>query len=158
MDRAQTTKSESLHGVVDDKIWQANRFITMNSVYKKQLTEFSNQIKHREPNIEHRKQFWFSKPDIEKKPKDVFTTGATLNPITHRSAYRTISIKDAGSNLPLIPDLRYKNLTSVFGEKPDQKQLADDSKSATTDDHITSITNPPSRFRHALTDNAPVHH
>ena len=60
--------------------------------------------------------------------------------------------------MPLIPDLRYKNMTSVFGDKPDQRQLADDSKSATTEDYITSITDPPRRFRHALTDNAPVHH
>lgn len=136
MERANTVqheKSDSLGGYRDDHIWRENKFVSMNQAYKKQLRQYSNQIKHKRPI--QVQPFWFSKPEIERKRKDVFTTGSTLNQISNRSAYRTISIKDATANLPLIPDLRYENLTSIFGKTPKETSILvedDDTKSKDT--------------------------
>ena len=103
------------------------------------------------------KPFWFSKPYMERKRKDVFTSGSTLNQLTHRSAYRTVSIKDVDTNLPLVPDLRYQNLINIFGKAPPPQEKIVQPEDAET---LSRSTNVPqyqtdrgatsSRFRQAL--------
>ena len=84
-----------------------------------------------------------------------------MNQITHRAVYRTISIKDTdAANLPLIPDLRYKNLTGVFGVTPKESQrIEGDEALKTKSIDKTSggtqskwVKNETKRFRNALRD------